>query len=283
MKKTEHEIDYSTLYTESGQERSVSLTEGVCGYRTKTIYSGGIIECEVYPIWRRSYARSAKQHVSRAAQRKQNDKNSLKQLVRLLNTNFTDADIWLTVTYPDDSLPQDDEQAYRDTVNYVRRLRRAAAKANAPPLKYIIVTETHDEDGEITRVHHHLVTNFPDRDAAEQLWHGGGRTQSRRLQPDENGLTGLAVYIGKQKAPPGKGRSIRKRWRASKNLAKPKVTVSDTKISRRAAKNLARMSDGERREYFERLYKKSCRQCTEVTVTYSPVVSGAYIHVRMRR
>lgn len=283
MKAINYEIDYSPLYTESSEDRSAHLTAGISGYRTKTIRSGDIVECEIYPIWKRSYARSAKKHITRAAQQRQNEKNSLKNLVRLINTNFTAQDIWITLTYSDDNLPKDDEQAYRDTVNYIRRLRRSAARANAPPLKYIIVTEVHDESGEVVRVHHHMVTNFSDRDEAERLWHGGGRTQSRRLQPDENGLTGLALYIGKQKAPPGRNRRVRRRWRGSKNLTKPKVTVSDTKISRRAVRRLAKMSDAERREYFERLYKNNGCRCIETTISYSPVVSGAYIRVRMRR
>lgn len=275
--------DFSSLYVEVEQEHSAGLVEGICGYRTKTIRSGSIIECEVYPIWKRSYARGIRQRRTRAAQQKQNHKNSIKHLAWLLNTNFTENDIWLTVTYSDDRLPKNDEQAYRDTVNYIRRLRRAAAKAKVTPLKYIIVTETHDEDGKPVRVHHHLVINFPDRDIAERLWQGGGRTQSRRLQPDENGLTGLAVYISKQKTPPRKGRSVNRRWRGSKNLKKPDVTVSDTQISRRAVKKILRMTDDERCTYFERLYRKNCYKCTEVRITYSTVVTGAYIHIKMRR
>lgn len=284
--KIGQEYDYESLFS-SAEQSCIDLSLGLSGYRTKTIRSGNIVECEIYPMWRRGYARAARKRASRAAQRRLNDSNSTKHLIRLINTNFGEGDIMLTVTYSDDKLPPDDEHAYRDTVNYIRRLKRVAAKSGYPPLKYIIVTETHDADGLPVRVHHHIIINFPDRDAAERMWKGGNRTQSRRLQPDENGLTGLAVYIAKAKPPPKVPKNgddkkrIRRKWRASKNLKKPIVSVSDKKVSRRAARKITKYTEDEKRQYFEKLYPG----CTyiECTVTYSSVVSGAYIRVRMRR
>lgn len=256
---------------------------GMGGYRVKTIRSGALTECEIYPIW---YTSADKQRIrkntgTRAAQQKLNEINSIKQLTRLINTNFTENDIWLTLTYDREHLPEDYSAAVRDSSNYIRRLRRAyTAAGNTEPLKYIIVTETRDEDGAPVRAHHHIVVNFRDRDTAEKLWTKGGRTQSRRLQPDNFEYTGLAAYLGKQSAPRA-GTSITRRWRGSRNLKRPRITTADKKITRRRVSKLAAMSEGERKEWFERLYP-GCRYL-DCTIRYSDYVPGVYVSVRMRR
>ncbi len=55
-----------------------------------------------------------------------------------------------------------------------------------------------------------------------------GRNQVRRLQKDENGLSGMANYITKQKHPDKKGKEpkpvgkYQKAWKASKGLKSQK-------------------------------------------------------------
>lgn len=270
--------NYEQIFTESINSQGFQC--GVKRYRVKTIRSGSITEVEIFPIWktRSDCGRAKKKQLTRKAQEELNERNSIKKLSRLLNANFTDKDIWLTLTYDDEHLPDSEEKAYKDTANYIRRLRRVSKE----PLKYIIVTETHTEDGEPTRVHHHIVVNFPDRDTAERLWKLGGRKQSRRLQPDIHGFDGMAHYLGKQKKPPkDENRKITRRWRSSRNLKKPKVTVADYKIGRRKAESLAKASEGDRRAYFEKLYPKE--RYIECQIRYSDFVSGAYIYTRMRR
>lgn len=270
--------NHEQVFTES--INSLGFQKGVKGYRVKTIRSGPVTEVEIFPIWktRSDSGRAARAAPTKKAQEELNERNSIKQLSRLLNANFTDKDIWLTLTYDEEHLPDSEEKAYRDTVNYIRRLRRLSAE----PLKYIIVTETHTEDGEPTRIHHHIVVNFPDRDTAERLWGKGNRTQSRRLQPDIHGFDGMAHYLGKQKKPPKEGnKKITRRWRSSRNLRKPKVTTADHKVGRRTVEKLAKASEGERRERFERLYKNHIY--TECQVRYSDFVAGAYLYVKMRR
>lgn len=56
------------------------------------------------------------------------------------------------------------------------------------------------------------------------MWKLGRRNQTRRLDYDENGLSGLAHYITKD--PKGK-----KRWCASKNLKKPEEKRGDKDVS----------------------------------------------------
>lgn len=144
------------------------------------------------------------------------------------------------------------------------------------------MTETHDRDGKPTHIHHHIITNFLDRDVAEALWKKGGRTQSRRLQPDDFGLEGLARYIGKQHESDQKqsGKAAH-RWRSSKNLTQPTVTTADTVMTRRQVERLVRASEQEREEYFT-------HGCTNLryldcSIRYSDIVPGAYIYIRMRQ
>jgi len=273
--------EYEQIYTKCIS--ALSLRESITGYRVKTIKAGKMIEKEIYPIWNTKNAqRKAKEQATRPAQQRVNERNSIKQLVRLVNTNFTERDIWLTLTYPPGSSPDSRDRAVKDVENYIRRLRRAAEKAGYAPLKYIVVTETHDRDGKPTHIHHHIITNFTDRDAAEALWKKGGRTQSRRLQPDDFGLEGLARYIGKQqKGEQEQSGRAAHRWRSSKNLTQPTVTTADTVITRRQVERLARASEQERAEYFT--HGRPDMRYLDCSVRYSDVVPGAYIYVRMRQ
>lgn len=256
----------------------MGFKQGIFGYRVKTIRSGKMTELEIFPIWRRrsDYSRAAKVNPSREIQEKLNERNSIKRLTRLLNANFDESDTWLTLTYDKEHLPTDEQRAYKDTVNYIRSLKCRFQEK----LKYIIVTETHTASGEPVRIHHHIVTNFKDRDLAEKLWRKG-RTQARRLQPDENGFEGMANYLGKQKKPSKKERQVTRRWRCSQKLARPKVSVSDHKVSRRAVEKLAKCSEEERKSKFEKLYKRD--RYIGCQVRYSAVVAGAYVYVKMRR
>ena len=85
------------------------------------------------------------------------------------------------------------------------------------------VTECSDKG----RWHHHFVCDGDmGLEAVEKKWKKGRRNQVRRLQKDENGLSGMANYITKQKHPEKKGKEpkpvgkYQKAWKASKGLKK---------------------------------------------------------------
>lgn len=119
---------------------------------------------------------------------------------------------WGTFTYESRKLPKSLPDAQKEMSKFIRRLKYYAEKHDFPPLKYIYVTEfENDEEKGKHRVHHHVVTNFPDRDVMEDLWRNGGRNNTRRLVADDSGYEGLARYI--MKDPKGA-----KRYVASKNL-----------------------------------------------------------------
>lgn len=263
------EYDFSDEY-ERQDDRSIA------GYRTMKIYSGDYMEYIAYPFRRASKVamRAAKRRETREAQKQLNKRNSERNLIRLLNANFKNGDLWVTPTYDEEHLPQDMESARKDVKNYLRRLDYWMKKHGLSPLKYIYVTECHD-NGESVRIHHHIVMNFPDRDIAERMWKLGKRTQTRRLQADQFGYAGLGKYISKAK----KGK-YKKTWTASRNLVKPKLTVSDCAMTKRKMRRLcASYHDGE--EVLERINPRY--KVADIQVTDSAVVPGMYLYARLYR
>lgn len=169
----------NSAYEDNPEERIEKLRDKqVSKYRVKTIWSGHYLEVEAYPIWTLPSGRRGKKGKSSSnAQQNLNDKNTKKRLIRLVHVNFTEEDMWATLTYANGRLPADHEQAKKDMQNYIRRLKRWLKKQKkyaSFELKYIYVTE-HDSDEEKgkVRIHHHMITNFPDRDVVEDLWNGG--------------------------------------------------------------------------------------------------------------
>ncbi|WP_158212495.1 hypothetical protein, partial [Lysinibacillus odysseyi] len=249
-------------------------------YRVKTIRSGNMLEVEAYPLMAMPTGgkRGKRRKESSTAQQNLNDKNTIKRVTRIVHTNFTEKDIWATWTYANGKLPADHEQAKKDMQNFIRRLKRWLKKQKKYEnfeLKYVYVTEFDDGNDKKVRVHHHMITNFPDRDAAEELWNGGGRVQTRRLQPNDFGLEGLVRYVMKDKK-----KNPTKRYTISRNMKQPKVTIADSKMTRKRAERIA-MEEVCAEELFEKMYQGY--KFNDIEVKYSEFSSGVYLYVRMKR
>lgn len=254
------------------------LDKAIAGYRVKSIWSGSVLEVEAYPYWKIPQGKRVKKDKnSSKAQERLNEKNRQKHVVRLINTNFRPFhDLYMTYTYSDKYVPKDYEQAKRDMVNLIRRMKhwlKKQEKYEGFELKYIYSTE-HTRNGEKVRAHHHMVTNFPDREVAEELWNRG-RARSERLEDSDLGFKKLGEYLVKEKGP-----KTAKGYTPSRNLKQPKVTVSDTKLTRRRATKIATEEIGAQ-EIFEKMYKNY--QLKQMNVSFSDYVSGAYLYVQMKR
>lgn len=274
--------DKKILGEEEREERIEALRGKKYKEKVKTIMSGSMLESEIYPVYEKSRdtPRADKKRTTEEAMKKYNDKMAMKQMVRLINTNFGQDDLYITLTYPDKVLPTE-SQARKDMTNYIRRLKDARKKLNLPELKYLYVIEfVTEEEAKYTRkvrIHHHLIINKMDRDLAEEVWRKAkqkARAESRRLQPDDFGLEGVARYLGKWK----KGK---KRWYSSRNLKKPTVNTSVTKLSKRKVEKIAREPD-RWKEIFEAMYKHKY-SLLDVEVFYSDIVGGFYIRARMKQ
>ena len=286
----------------------------VGGIRTRTIRAGDALEVECFPITKvgERARRECRLRRSRPGQEALNRRNAEKRIRRLIDANFTSQDYVVTLTWdysPIDlfhmshrdalkkwdelGLPVDEDEARRELVKYVKRLKYHMARRGygAKELKYLYVLEvTHqrrdaDPAALYARHHFHAVIHAPGLsvDDIKAIWpHGDVRCD--RLSFRGSGSAGLAAYITKQhgvERVDRDGRRLR-RWAASKNLKEPEVTVSNRKVSRRRAALVAQDVQQYGRAIFEKLYPGY--QCAEEpTVRYSDFMAGAYIFARMRR
>jgi len=246
----------------------------VANYRTKTYKAGRTLEAEAFPIWNtQTEHRAARAHATCEAQRNVNERNSVRELTRRLNANFTPADLHVTLTYADGRLP-DEITAQHDIVNFLRRVRYLRVRLKLPDMKYIYVIEYAGADGRRKRIHQHIVMSGMDRAAVKGLWEKG-RARADELEPEKGSLEGLARYITKQ---PRKDKSW-KRWKGSRNLLIPRPTVADKKLTKRHIEQLAADAETRAAAIFERLYPGYT--LAECAVRRSDMAAGAYVYVKM--
>lgn len=228
--------------------------------RTK---SGKLLEVDYYPAWdsgKRIPSRAPKRKRSTEEQLRYNYKQTIKKIIRLVNANFDNTDIIMHPTYIQERAPKSEEQARKDIVNYIRRVKtwrtselkrlRLASDAEASrkkirkleqPLKYIYVIEKviykSGKKKGFTNYHFHLFitgSGAGDRDVYESLWKDGIRVNADRFQPEKFGPEAAAVYIAKD--PQGA-----RRFACSKNLKKPEVRPpTDAKLSRAGLERVAK-------------------------------------------
>lgn len=247
--------------------------------REKHTKSGRLFEAEFFPVWndgRRMPARAPKSKRSTTEQARYNKTQAIKKLIRLVNTNFDTGDVIMHPTYEADKAPQSEEQARKNLVNYLRRVKRKRESelkrvsellkdrpndktlqkqqaALSKPFKYIYVIEKQTyksgkNEGRDNWHYHLFMTGGVDRDTLEDMWPNGIRTNADRFQPEKFGPEAAAKYMSKD--PQGS-----KRFCASRNLDKPKQPKpKDGKITPRGLERISkeRVDD---REYWERKYK----------------------------
>lgn len=262
---TEMPLLWQTIPTE--------IRAGRMGYRTKTTKAGPRLEAEIYPLFGREdagRARAAKANVTPAAMKRLNNERAKRYLVQLCDANFTERDQHVTLTYT--GQPPEYEQAQRDVRNFLAKIKRRREKLGMEPLKYIYTIED-DEDGRKHRIHvHMLLSGGIERETIERIW-AKGYANVDRLQPTENGLEALARYLTKQQRN-------RRKWAASKNLKKPKVRISDSKVSNARVRRIAHDYQNDAKEIMEKVYPGYV--FVSATVHYSDVIDGVYIRCVMR-
>ena len=202
--------DYESAYTNNLEMLHEWFVSNLLKHRKKAVYAlkeisaGDQFEVEIYPQFRSMddvppEGRRLKKDNSKA-QRNLNEKNSRKYVERLINENFGNKDILITLTYDDAHLPPDGDidAAIRNMQRYIKRINYQRKKRGLPKAKYVYVT-AYDPGAEI-RWHHHMVMDGAlDMETVEACWQQSSRNEVRHLQKDENGLSGLANYIVEEK------------------------------------------------------------------------------------
>ena len=150
---------------------------------------------------------------------KANEDEAVKQLARELNCNFREGDVWITLKYSDERLPESYEAAVESFAKFLRKLRAIYKKKSGKTLRYVLTTsETSSKDGSTVRLHHHLVMDRVAYELLCELW--PQKELTYRILDGRGDYTGIAKYMI-QNARKDKGK---KKWSCSKGLKKPIIT-----------------------------------------------------------
>lgn len=244
-------------------------------YRVKVYSCGEYMDFYGYQVFQvppscRSGKR-VRRKPTRKMQEKLNWRHAAEKLTRILNTNFTEDDLSLTLTFREN--PINDEAAKKAIQKFLRKIRYRFKKLERE-LKYVWQLEKSKKG----RYHIHMVlTGGIDRDELEKLW-GNGYANSKRLQFDQHGLAALSRYIGKSCVDSEEERVTYRSYNGSKNLIDPEPEISDSKI--RSRKRMQELADMDWNLWHE-LYPEY-----EVADLYSYTsedYGGIYIFARLHR
>lgn len=152
------------------------------------------------------------------AQKKANQRNAAKTLRRLLNNNFQDGDLLVRLDFHK-CKPEGSEEMQSMVSKAIRKMRTELKKTRSE-LKYVYVKEVGPKGGR----HIHMVMNKCDTEIICKCWPHGGIHIDPLISNGQYGK--IADYFIKYAArtEETEGELIGKRWYASRNLKKPKVT-----------------------------------------------------------
>lgn len=244
-------------------------------YRERKYVCGDYIEIAIYPVYTQTRGRSQRKKPTSEVQQQLNRRHATDRLRRLLHTNFNPKDLFVTLTFDEDSLPKTVADCQRAVQNFLRRVKRKYAKAGIEP-RYIYILEYGEEH---RRLHAHLVISEGlSRDELSALW-GQGTVSADRLRFEADGLTALAVYLTKGKDDEG-DRLTFKRWSGSRNLEQPIITERDGRISHK--KMLGFCENGGDGEYLETQYNGY--ETVDLTVCLSAdLYGGLYLSAMLKQ
>lgn len=187
-------------------------------------FPGGM-EIKKYHTWRLGGKKTRNQNESEteSAVQKGNARRAKEKLYRVILTNFQRDDWRLDLTYRDP--PPDPKEAQSRIRKFLRNLKNLYRKFQEE-LKYIYVTEYKGH-----RIHHHLLINASmkiQRKDIREKWPWGelNYRSFRYFDGTPEDCRRLAEYLCKEtdetiREP---GAVQKKRWNASRNLKRPKVT-----------------------------------------------------------
>lgn len=264
-------------------------------YREKTYKCGDYMDVQVFPVFQKGNTRRKKRaKPTSEMQARLNQRNAERALIRLLNANFTERDISVTLTFRDEHLPETYEEAERRAKNFLRRVQRLREKKGLPELKRILIPGS-------GRFHFHIPMNGGLDDKELQALWPWGYLNVVHFEFNENGLEGHARYIatqyeedqyggedllsgydvdestGEVTAKRAKGK---RRYSCSKNIVRPEAEERDGRISAQRVEDMATV-DSYSRAIFEKLYPGYC--FSSCVPYYNAENGGYYLEIRMYR
>ena len=267
-------------------------------YREKIHRCGEYVEIDIFPVFKKAKGgRRAKYKPTSDMQARLNQRNAERAITRILNTNFTDKDISLTLTYKDEHLPKTFEEAERQAKNFLRRVKRLRAKIGLDEIKWVMIPGA-------GRYHFHIpMSGGIGDETLQDLW-PYGYCNIIHLEFDENGIEGHARYAATQfeldqidifslfdineetgeltekEGKLGSRAKGKRRYTCSRNIIRPETEERDGEISSSKVEELATM-DSNSRAVFEKLYPGYC--FSSCVPYYNSENGGYYLQVKMYR
>lgn len=265
-------------------------SKDICRYTIQRIFSGDWVEVKIFPEWKKRTAVPKKGEKSPDAKQRQNKKDAINKLTRILNHNFVPyKDYFVTLTFDDYNLVADEEEGFELAEKGIRRIKYQYKKAGVD-LKAVYKVEIkkakrsdssyiRTADGrQLYRPHLHIVMNGGvEWETVENAWAVGQNKKVELLRWSNVGFLKLAQYLCKDT------KEGRRRWNSTANLIKPpppKTTYSDKQGRKSRVFEIAK-NKNLHRAYFEQLMPEY--SFAESTSTFSDFSSGCYIHARMAK
>lgn len=158
--------------------------------------------------------------------KKANQRKAETTLRRLMNANFEDGDYLIKLDFHFET-PSGSKEMQKEMQTFIRRLKYRFDR-NERPFKYIYVKEVGSKGGR----HVHMLVNKCPIEWIRECWKAGGI----HVDPlySQGQYAQIASYFIKyaEKTEKTEGEIIGKRWYASRNLKKPKVTKKIVKADR---------------------------------------------------
>lgn len=267
-------------------------------YREKIYTCGDYKDIQLFPVFEKANGRRKKRYKPTSEmQAKLNQRNAERSLTRLLNANFTENDISVTLTYMNQYLPKTFEEAERDVKNFLRRVKRLRGKMKLDEIKYILIPGA-------GRFHFHIpMSGGIDDKALQNLW-PYGYCNIIHFVFDENGIEGHARYVAKQfeldevdifsmfdineetgEVTEKEGKAAarakgKRRYTCSRNIVRPETEEKDGRIPAARVEEMATV-DSASRAVFEKLYPGYC--LADCKPYYNEENGGYYLEIKMYR
>ncbi len=248
--------------------REKSLERYNCKYKEVEWYEYSEEEQQAVRQARQTRARASPPKI-----KKLNDERSRKYFRWLLQNNFCANDYHVTLTFQREPAK---EQAKKEFVNYIKRLRRLYDKAGVE-FKYIYVCEGKKSGA---RLHYHIVmSGGVPRDDIEKKWTSGFANADRLQIDKQDGLSALSRYLTKSKAYADKNERA---WNCSANLKRPDEVTDDNSVSR---KRMRKVQDAKRNDEVKRVIERIYIgwRVIDYDVGINPVTGRDYARFKLLR
>lgn len=197
----------------------------------KRIFSGTVLEQEVFPVSDRTETKKAqpRPRFKTPEERKQHRDNISKtRHRRLVNANCSPETLYSTLTFSDEYEVHTFSEARKIRDNYFRRLVRSCPGA-------VIFLYMGRGKG-TNRIHFHMLSNGIPESTIKEKWHEGNIFHCKNLRENNRyegidcgrDYTGIADYLWKHWTEEQGGH----RWKATRNLMLPDVEAA-TEVKRR--------------------------------------------------